>query len=74
MENNTYRKEEVDRRIYNLEKQMTFVSTHISDTNLEMGKIKTNVDWLCKFFWVIAAASIGGLITTVINLLIQLKL
>lgn len=51
---------------------MTFereVREHIDTINKEMGeiekkmgKIETNVSWLMKFFWIIAASSIGTLI------------
>ena len=43
---------------------------HIETTNREMGevqkkveKIDTNVKWLMKFFWIIAASSLGALAT-----------
>jgi len=32
-------------------------------------KLETNTDWLLKFFWIIAGASLGGLITSVFNLI-----
>ena len=46
--------------------------------NKEMGLIKetliilqTDVAWLKKFFWIIAASSIGGLVPGIINLLLK---
>jgi hypothetical protein len=32
-------------------------------------ELKTNTEWLLKFFWIIATVSIGGLITSIITLL-----
>lgn len=72
MEKNGYRKIETDRRIKELEAKMDTVFDHIATTNLEMGGVKTNVDWLVRFFWIIAVASISGLVAAVINLMVQL--
>lgn len=48
---------------------------HADIANAEMGAIKVTLEgllsdmgWLKNFFWVIATASIGGLITSVLNL------
>ena len=32
-------------------------------------KLETNTDWLLKFFWIIAGTSLGGLITSLFNLI-----
>lgn len=32
-------------------------------------ELKTNTQWLLKFFWIIATTSVGGLVTSVFNLL-----
>ncbi len=68
-----YQNQEQDRRIVDLEKKMDAVFGHIAKTNEEMGHIKTDVGWLKKFFWVVASASVGGLIATLLNLLITIK-
>ena len=51
---------------------------HAEIANKEMGLIKeslgvlsTDMNWLKKFFWLVAGSSIGGLITGIINLLIK---
>lgn len=31
--------------------------------------LKTNTEWLLKFFWIIAGASVGGLVTSIFNLI-----
>jgi len=73
MRRNNYRNNEQDRRITELEKKMEVVFNHIAITNEELGRIKTDVHWLKKFFWIVITASVGGLIGTLINLLITVK-
>ena len=73
MEQNNYRNLEQDRRLQELEKKLEVVFLHIATTNGELAKIKTDVCWLKKFFWVVVVASVGGLIGALINLLITIK-
>ena len=68
-----YQNQEQDRRIGDLEKKMDAVFGHISKTNEEMGHIKTDVGWIKRFFWIVATASIGGLIGALLNLLITIN-
>lgn len=51
-----------DNHLYHIEKDMAQQTEKIV-------AVTTNVDWLMKFFWIVATASIGGLITGVLNLL-----
>ncbi|MHB8710173.1 MAG: hypothetical protein ACYC6X_01310 [Minisyncoccota bacterium] len=39
----------------------------------DLTKVSTDVDWLKRFFWIIATASVGGLITAIINLLLTIN-
>jgi len=66
-----YQNEQQDKRLCNVEK-------HIEITNEEMGKIqvdlrevKTDVAWLKRSYWVIATASTGALVVTLMNLLLK---
>ena len=52
---------------------MDTVFDHISKTNEEMGRIKTDVSWLTRFFWIVATASIGGLIAALLNLIVTIN-
>jgi len=45
----------------------------VGDLKVDMGKVKNDVGWLKKFFWIIAGSSVAGLITGLINLLLQTK-
>ena len=73
MEQNNYRNIEQDRRLQELEKKLEVVFSHIATTNEELAKIKTDVCWLKKFFWIVVVASVDGLIGALINLLITIK-
>lgn len=42
---------------------------HLSHLELDMASVKTNMDWLMKWHWVITTASIGGLIAGIINMI-----
>ena len=51
-----------DNHLAHIEKSMNGIeNSHI--------ELKTNTEWLLRFFWIIATASIGGLITSVFTLL-----
>ena len=52
---------------------MDAVFGHISITNEKMGQIKTDVSWLTRFFWIVATASIGGLIAALLNLIVTIN-
>jgi len=66
MNKETYQNKMQDKRLDNIDK-------HIEIINSEMGSVKNDVAWLKRFFWLIASASIGGLITALINLLVTLS-
>ena len=68
-----YQNQEQDRRIGDLEKKVDAVFDHIAKTNEELGQIKTDTEWLKRFFWIVATASIGGLIGALINLIVTIN-
>ena len=65
MNDESYQNNMQDKRLDSIEK-------HIVIINEEMGSAKNDMAWIKKFFWLIATASVGGLITALINLLISL--
>lgn len=66
----TLKQEELEEKIASIiENHLPHIQESISEVKIDMASIKTNVDWLLKFFWIIASASIGALIVGVINLL-----
>ena len=50
-------------------KEMGEIKKEMGDINVNIAKIFTDVNWIMKFFWVIATSAIGGLIASVFNLL-----
>lgn len=47
----------------------TIKENHLAHIQVSMEGIKTNVDWMMKFFWIVSGASVSGLIASIFNLL-----
>lgn len=63
-----------DKRLDNLEKNVEKIkNNHLPHIETKLTKVGTDVDWLKKFFWIVATASIGGLIAAILNLLVTIK-
>ncbi len=74
MEKETYQNQIQDERLERLEITVNEIKdNHLVHLQTDMTKVGTDVDWLKRFFWIIATASIGGLITAVINLLLTIN-
>ena len=60
----------MDRRIEALEKEVKEIKeNHLVHIQEALAVIKTNQEWIMKFFWIVMSASVAGLITGLINLL-----
>jgi len=59
----------LQRDIEKLSKSYKVLNDHSGTMDANVREIRTDVAWLKRFFWVIATASIGALISSVINLL-----
>ena len=67
MHNNT-----MEKRIEKIEADIKEIKdNHLSHIEEDMAVVKTNQQWLMKFFWIVATASVAGLITGIINLMIK---
>lgn len=74
MERTDYQNQIQDERLERLEKSVNEIKdNHLVHLQTDMTKVGTDVDWLKRFFWVIATASVGGLIAALINLIISIK-
>ena len=74
MERTEYQNKIQDERLDRVEKAVNEIKdNHLVHLQTDMTKIGTDVDWLKRFFWVIATASVGGLIAALINLIISIK-
>jgi len=65
-----------DERIKSNKERLDKIETHIGNTNREMGEIRdiltkvvNDVSWLKRFFFIVATASIGSLIATLLSVL-----
>lgn len=60
----------MEKRIEKIENDIKDIKeNHLSHIQSDMAEVKTNQQWLMKFFWVVATASVAGLVTGIINLL-----
>lgn len=74
MDKSTYQNQIQDERLDHIEKTVNEIKdNHLVHLQTDMTKVGTDVDWLKRFFWIIATASIGGLMTAVINLLLTIN-
>lgn len=48
-------------------------SNEISGLRNLITQVQTDVDWLKRFFWLVASSSIGALVVSLINLLVDKK-
>lgn len=74
MEKESYQNKMQDDRLNRLEQSVNEIKdNHLPHLQTDLTKVSTDVDWLKRFFWIIATASIGGLIAAILNLLITIN-
>ena len=74
MDKSDYQNQKQDERLDHIEKTVNEIKdNHLVHLQTDVTKVSTDVDWLKRFFWVIATASIGGLIAALINLLLTIN-
>jgi hypothetical protein len=74
MDKTNYQNQIQDERLDRVEKAVNEIKdNHLVHMQNDLTKVGTDVDWLKRFFWILATASVGGLITTLINLLVTLN-
>lgn len=74
MERTAYQNKIQDERLDRVEKTVNEIKdNHLPHIQTELTKVGTDVDWLKRFFWIVATASVGGLITAIINLLLTIN-
>ena len=62
----------MEKRIETIESAIKDIKeNHLSHIQEDLAVVKTNQEWIMKFFWIVMSASIAGLITGIINLLIK---
>ncbi len=74
MDKNCYQNQIQDERLDRVEKTVNEIKdNHLVHLQNDVTKVSTDVDWLKRFFWIIATASVGGLIGALINLIITIN-
>ncbi len=74
MDKTEYQNQIQDERLDRVEKTVNEIKdNHLVHLQEDVTKVGTDVDWLKRFFWILATASVGGLITALINLLITVN-
>jgi len=74
MDKENYQNQIQDERLDRVEKSVNEIKdNHLPHIQNVLTKVGTDVDWLKRFFWIIATASVGGLITALINLLLTIN-
>ena len=66
-----YINQEQDRRLNEIEKNTKTINEEMGDIRISLAKVRTDVHWLKKNYFIIATASVGALIGALINLLIK---
>jgi tetratricopeptide (TPR) repeat protein len=62
----------MEKRIETIENQIRDIKdNHLSHIQEDLAVVKTNQEWIMKFFWIVSSASVAGLITGIINLMIK---
>jgi uncharacterized membrane protein len=63
---------DTEKRIETIESDIKELKdNHLSHIQEDLAVVKTNQEWIMKFFWIVATTSVGGLIAAIINLLTQ---
>ena len=65
----------MEKRIEKIETEIKEIKeNHLAHIQEDLIEVKTNQKWMMKFFWIVVTASVAGLITGIINLLIKVKI
>jgi len=61
-----------EKRIEAIESEIRQIKeNHLAHIKEVLAIIKTNQDWIMRFFWILISASVAGLITGIINIFIK---
>ena len=60
-----------DERLTNIETSLKVVNSEMGDIKVNLAKVKTDVIWIKKFFFIVATASIGSLIIGLFNAIMK---
>jgi len=61
--------ENIDKHIAVLNSEMGGVQEDVGEIKVDLAVVKTDVNWLKRFFFIVATASIGSLLATLFSIL-----
>ena len=64
-----YINDETRKDIEKLYDHAKIANEEMSKIKKDIGEIKIDLEWLKRFFWIVATAAVGSLITGILNLL-----
>lgn len=69
--NGVYQNHIQDKRLDKVEEHIATTNEEMGEVKVDIGKVKTDVAWIKKNYWVVATASIGGLVGAIINIALK---
>ena len=66
-----YQNKEQDRRLDSLENHWAVLNDEFGSIKENMNTVKTNQEWIMKFFWVIASSTIATLVSSILVLIFK---
>ncbi len=70
MTENNHNKDQ-DRRLDKVELHIETTNKELGQVQTDLAKVKTDVAWLKRTYWVVVSASLGAAVVGIINLLIN---
>lgn len=55
------------------ENHLAHIEKSIGALQINYAEIKTDVGWIKQFFWIVATASVGGLVASVLGVVLNMK-
>jgi len=71
MKNNQYRNTIQDERIKTTEDHIGVINHELGDIKIDIAKIRTDVCWIKRWFWLVVGASVATIVTTLVGLLLK---
>ena len=67
-----YQNQEQDRRLVELENHWSVLNDEFGKIKDGLQVVKTNQEWIMKFFWVIASTTMATLVSSVLMLILKI--
>ena len=68
---NSYQNKIQDERLLKIEGHIEVINSELGEIKESQARNEEKLDWLAKSYWIVATASVGGLIGAIINLIVK---